>query len=467
VLSRDELRLVVARAQAGDKQAFDKIVESFQDMAVGFAYSLLSNFEQAEDAAQEAFLRAYLDLAQLAEHDRFGGWFRAILFHQCGRMTRRRYIPSVPLSTASHLASDTPSPWEHLDATEREMEAAKIVDSLPDRERPIVVLFYMDSYSQQEIAQFLDVPVNTVKKRLQSARKRLHERMLAMVQDTIKEQQPSRDREFAERVRRMIEAVERGDTSSVEGLVAEGLPVDTMLRGNSETAINIAAYHGHGELVEKLIALGADLNVAGGPAHFAYYGKSGGKQEVIDLMREFWRKSPFMVDAGKVAAQGEDYRIHEMRLREVPAKSYLLATSREPIAASQIPEVENRIRGEVNRILGVEGVKRTGPNVFIYTAVPEEASRFLLELGCEIELQKEGTADPLRITIIPGYLCASVVYVGPVPKGGFGAAMDYIGRRIAEEGYRKTGRSLEIYHYWEHYESEANITEIQFLVEKA
>ncbi|MCZ6635422.1 MAG: sigma factor [bacterium] len=84
----EPLTTLVNRAQAGDLDAYGAIVHRFQDMAVGYAYSVLGDFHLAEDASQEAFLSAYLDLPKLRKPEVFPGWFRRTVFKYCDRLTR-------------------------------------------------------------------------------------------------------------------------------------------------------------------------------------------------------------------------------------------------------------------------------------------------------------------------------------------------------------------------------------------
>ena len=88
----DALDDVVIRARDGDADAFAIVVRRFQDMAVGYGYSMLHDFQLAEDAAQEAFFEAYRTLPKLREPAAFAGWFRRIVFKQCDRITRRQTV---------------------------------------------------------------------------------------------------------------------------------------------------------------------------------------------------------------------------------------------------------------------------------------------------------------------------------------------------------------------------------------
>ena len=102
----DALDVIVARAREGEAEAFSVLVRRFQDMAVGYGYSILHDFQLAEDAAQEAFFEAYRTLPKLREPAAFAGWFRRIVFKQCDRITRRRVVTTVPLDAAAEPVHD-------------------------------------------------------------------------------------------------------------------------------------------------------------------------------------------------------------------------------------------------------------------------------------------------------------------------------------------------------------------------
>jgi RNA polymerase sigma factor (sigma-70 family) len=198
-------RDLVQRAQHGDLDAFDALVQRFRDMAVGYAYSLLHDFSLAQDAAQEAFVQAYRDLHSLRCADAFPSWFRRIVFKHCDRLTRRRRVPTVPLEAAGLVEAEARSPLEQLEAREESDAVMKAIRDLPDHERAAVTLFYINGYSTGEVGDFLETSAATVKSRLHSARKKLKERMVAMVHDTLRQHAPGV--EFNERVRKVLDKV--------------------------------------------------------------------------------------------------------------------------------------------------------------------------------------------------------------------------------------------------------------------
>jgi RNA polymerase sigma factor (sigma-70 family) len=206
VVDVEELASLVIRARAGHLDAYGEIVRRFQDMAYGYAYSLLGDFHLAEDAAQEAFIEAYIRLAELREPAAFPGWFRRVVFKHCDRITRRKRAHTVPLE--EDMLIGTPEP----PLTELREQVLEAVRNLPERERETTTLFYINGYSQKEIADFLEVPVTTVQKRLHDSRRKLKERMLGMVEETLKSN--AFDERFSQKVIRGL--LERPNLLEIE-----------------------------------------------------------------------------------------------------------------------------------------------------------------------------------------------------------------------------------------------------------
>jgi len=199
----DELKLLVNRAKSGNLDAFGAIVGRFQDMALAYAYSVLGDFHLAEDAAQEAFIQAYRDLNALREPAAFPGWFRRIVFKHCDRITRGKRLPTVPLDAVLEAADNAPGPAEAAESRETRETVLSAIHALPEQERTVTTLFYINGYTQKDVAEFLEVPVTTVNNRLHSSRTLLKERMVQMVNDEMKNHALSG--EFPERIRLLLE----------------------------------------------------------------------------------------------------------------------------------------------------------------------------------------------------------------------------------------------------------------------
>jgi len=167
-------------------------------MGYGYAFSILGDVQLAEDATQEAFVEAYRSLPTLRHPEAFAAWFRRIVFKYCDRILRTKKLDALPLEAAAVKTGTTPDPSENLRARELEERVLEAVALLPDRQREATVLYYINGYSQEEIAEFLEEPVTAVKKRLHDSRRKLRERMVEMVSDTLKQNAP--DERFSQRV---------------------------------------------------------------------------------------------------------------------------------------------------------------------------------------------------------------------------------------------------------------------------
>ena len=178
--------------------AFGKIVVRFQDLAYGCAYVLLGDFHLAEDAAQEAFLAAYRQLPKLRQPRAFPGWFRRIVISQCQRITRRKSLPTTALDAAAAVPSPVLPPPQNLQRRQTKDKVLAAIAALPKHQRMATTLFYINGYSQKDVAEFLEVPLTTLKKRLADSRTKLKKRMIAMVKDEFKKH--SLAEEFTQRV---------------------------------------------------------------------------------------------------------------------------------------------------------------------------------------------------------------------------------------------------------------------------
>jgi RNA polymerase sigma factor (sigma-70 family) len=181
-----EMEQLVRQARSGDVDAFTQLVERFQHMAYGYAYAYLNDFDLAQDAAQEAFIEAYRSLADLREAATFPAWFKRILFKYCDRQVRSRRPPPAPLDEIVEPVSDLPSPPDAAERNELARCVRSAIYELPIDQRVATTLFYINGYSQQEIAEFLEVPPKTVKSRLHTSRQKLKQRMVDMMEDELK-----------------------------------------------------------------------------------------------------------------------------------------------------------------------------------------------------------------------------------------------------------------------------------------
>ncbi len=255
-----DLSGLVMASRKGDSDAFEEVVRRFQDMAVGYAYVALGDWQEAEDAAQEAFIAAWVGLVNLRDAAAFPGWFRQIVHTQAQRRLRVKQPQLVSLEQVAEFAVD--------DGTERASLADTIADALqalPEAQRTVILLHYMNDFRLHEIAAFLEVPLGTVKSRLYHARKSMKERLTILSE--LSTQRPSRDGQFIEKVMRLFSATKTGDSAAVSSLLGEDSSlanasghVRTSLWGSDALALHVAVMHGRKDIVDLLLAHGADIN---------------------------------------------------------------------------------------------------------------------------------------------------------------------------------------------------------------
>lgn len=160
-------------------EAFGELVNRFQEMAYHYAYQILGDIHLAQDAAQESFVTAYKSLSQLEEPKAFPGWFRQIVFSQCHRLLRSKEEPAQSMDEVADAIH--PDPHGTLEDYELKSKVLSAIQMLPEQERIVTDLFYLNGYSLNEISHVLEVPVTTVKKRLQYARQHLKGFLLTML----------------------------------------------------------------------------------------------------------------------------------------------------------------------------------------------------------------------------------------------------------------------------------------------
>jgi RNA polymerase sigma-70 factor (ECF subfamily) len=170
-----EQTMWLTQTKNGDRTAFSNIVEKYQRPVHNLCYRMLSNADDAEDAAQEVFTRAYSKLDTYDDTGKFSTWLFSIASHYCIDKLRRRHFRLVQwddLGSWYHLPDQgTPQPEEVLIQTEITQEIRILLNLLPPDYRMAVILKYWYAMPYQEIAQTLETTVSAIKSKLFRARK--------------------------------------------------------------------------------------------------------------------------------------------------------------------------------------------------------------------------------------------------------------------------------------------------------
>jgi RNA polymerase sigma-70 factor (ECF subfamily) len=176
-VNQDNDSLWVQRTLAGDPQAFGELVQRYERDVFNLAYRMLNDRGEAEDAAQEAFLRAYANLDRYDVTRSFKTWVLSITSNHCIDRLRRRRLTWLsleePLPPHPALTSDIPGPEEATLTNERNRLVQDLLAELSPEYRLAVVLRYWYELSYAEIAEMLDTTESAIKSRLFRARQLL------------------------------------------------------------------------------------------------------------------------------------------------------------------------------------------------------------------------------------------------------------------------------------------------------
>jgi len=164
---------ILARSIKGDQSAFAEIVRQHQAMVFSLAYHFLHDRSLAEELAQEVFLHLYRNLSAIESPAHLKFWLRKVTSHRCIDEARRKSVrPQLSLDEVSEPIASAQESDPVLAQTLR-----KFVASLPEKMRMVVTLRYQEDLEPAEIAEILDLPVNTVKSHLRRALAILREKI--------------------------------------------------------------------------------------------------------------------------------------------------------------------------------------------------------------------------------------------------------------------------------------------------
>jgi len=174
------------QAQAGDPQAFTSIVEHYQKPVYNLCYRMLGNAEDAEDAAQETFLRAYLSLRRYDNNRSFPTWVLSIAAHYCIDQIRKRRV-SI-LSIEELPIPDLPAPSLGIETSlgqaEEQLRIRSLLSALEPIDRAAVIMYYWYDFSYDEICLSLSLSTSALKSRLHRARRAMAEKWLETETET-------------------------------------------------------------------------------------------------------------------------------------------------------------------------------------------------------------------------------------------------------------------------------------------
>lgn len=182
-----EEKEMIERCRRGDLGAFNDLVRRYEKQVYNFAYRLTNNYDDANDIAQDAFLRVYNAIGSFRGDASFTTWlFRITTNVFLDDRKRARAHPHSSLdeyleldesAVARQIEDPGPTPEEITEEAERNKILQNAIGNLPEYQRSMVVMYHAQQKSYEEIAEIMDLPIGTVKSRLNRARLALKEKL--------------------------------------------------------------------------------------------------------------------------------------------------------------------------------------------------------------------------------------------------------------------------------------------------
>ncbi|MBM3475203.1 MAG: sigma-70 family RNA polymerase sigma factor [Armatimonadetes bacterium] len=180
---------LVHQTLAGDLKAYGALVDRYRKRVYNLAYRMLGDRERAEDATQEAFIRAYRGLRSYRPSARFASWLFSTTSHVCIDHLRRRPFaavsidePGVRPATAEGIDADPPAAYGR---TETQAQVHHALGRLPDTQRLAIALVHLQGLSYEDAAEVMGCPVGTVKSHAHRARTTLKRLLTPQFQECV------------------------------------------------------------------------------------------------------------------------------------------------------------------------------------------------------------------------------------------------------------------------------------------
>ncbi len=170
----DEIFILIARAQTGDRAAFGELVQRFQPAVYAVALARLRDHNEATELAQEVFIHAMSKIGQLRDPHCFVGWLRQITVRMAiNRVTRKAPVQGVDQEVLQNAPGAGGGPLDQIIRNENQAEIWQGLDRLKELDRDTLVAFYIKGRTLKQMAREFETPVGTIKRRLHVARNRL------------------------------------------------------------------------------------------------------------------------------------------------------------------------------------------------------------------------------------------------------------------------------------------------------
>ena len=174
---RYAMELIIAKVKQGDMVAFNTLIDEYKAMAFTLALKLMKNREDAEEVAQDAFVKAYKNIGQFEGKSKFSTWLYTIVYNTALTRLRKKQLDIQDIDShsveSSSVFSESGMEWRNLQRDERSSYIKQALEQLVEEDQVVITLFYLNENSLAEICEITNWELSNVKVRLHRARKRL------------------------------------------------------------------------------------------------------------------------------------------------------------------------------------------------------------------------------------------------------------------------------------------------------
>ena len=188
VMTTENDIFIVEKVLAGQTHAFESLVDKYKDMVFTLAIGLIRNREEAEEIAQDAFLKAFHAIPKFQRKSKFSTWLYRITYNECISRLRKKKTRIVSFEDLENTESginfiESESDWEEREEQKREL--SKVLLKLNESDRTLIMLYYYDGCPVEEISSVISISQSNVKTRLFRIRNKLHAELIKVSKNEL------------------------------------------------------------------------------------------------------------------------------------------------------------------------------------------------------------------------------------------------------------------------------------------
>jgi len=187
-MDMDSDQIYIDKVLSGDTNAFAYLINKYKDMAYTLAIKVVKSHEDAEEVAQDSFLKAYEKLNTFKGNAKFSTWLYTIVYRNSITKIRKKKVATSDIDdyvVGNHSGGDDFPEIEAMKNEEQQKYVREAIDKLPEKDAVLVTLFYMNDDSVEEIEQITGLSESNVKVKLFRARKKLNQELSGLLKEEL------------------------------------------------------------------------------------------------------------------------------------------------------------------------------------------------------------------------------------------------------------------------------------------